>query len=514
MSDSNVGGRRNMSCINHIFIINGIIHETCSSKKNKPVIIQIYDYKQMFDSMDLYEAVSDMFNSGVNDDSLALLYNANTEIKVRVKTPSGLSVEQQFPKLVLQGDTWAPIMASNQVDTFGKQLIEEEPSFLYRYKGIVPVGVLGMIDDLAGISEGSMKAKELNAFINVKSAEKKLQFGANKCNTLTIYNKNVINEETDLLIDYWSEKHDKEDHLIEAFEGKIKMKKGSEQKYLGYIISDDGSNMKNILAKEKRAHGVKREIQYLIQGLGKFTFESSMIYINSLLRSTTLFAAETMYNISEKDYRQIERIDEDMMRRVVKTGRGFASYQLYLELGQLPARYVIKRMKVILFHYILTQKEETLMLKFLMAQKNCPTKGDWNSEVSDILEEFEINITIEELKNIPANRFKRIVKLKSEIAGFNYLKCQQQKCGKGSRIRYESLELQDYLNPFSNISIENQRLLFSLRCEMNILKSTFRRNPNINSRYCINSCKNEIDNKHLVYCPELNRNSEVQYEYI
>ena len=119
----------------------------------------------MFDSMDLDEAVSDMFNSGV---------------KVRVKSPSGLSVEQQFPKLVLQGDTWAPIMASNQVDTFGKQLIEEEPSFLCRYKGIVPVGVLGMIDDLAGVSEGSMKAKELNAFINVKSAEKKLQFGANK----------------------------------------------------------------------------------------------------------------------------------------------------------------------------------------------------------------------------------------------------------------------------------------------------------------------------------------------
>ena len=49
---------------------------------------------------------------------------------------------------------------------------------------------------------------------------------------------------------------------------------------------------------------------------------------------------------------------------------------------------------------------------------------------------------------------------------------------------------------------------------MNILKSNFWRNPNINARYCINSCKNEIDNEHLVYCPELNRNSEVQYEYI
>ena len=251
MSDSNVGGRRNMSCINHIFILNGIIHETCSSKKNKPVIIQIYDFKQMFDSMELDEAVADIFDSGVKDDTLALLYNANKNIKVRVKTPSGLGVEQKFSKLVLQGDTWGPIMASNQVDTFGKQLIEEEPSFIYKYKGNVPVGVLGMIDDLAGVSEGAMKAKQLNAFINVKTAEKKLQFGPDKCHTLTISNKNIIKEETDLHIDYWSEKHNKEDQIIETFEGKLKMKNVSEQKYLGFIISEDGTNIKIYLLKKK-----------------------------------------------------------------------------------------------------------------------------------------------------------------------------------------------------------------------------------------------------------------------
>ena len=72
--------------------------------------------------------------------------------------------------------------------------------------------------------------------------------------------------ETDLYIDHWSEKHNKEDHIVETFEGKLKMKNVSEQKYLGFIISDDGSNTKNILAKDKRAQGIKREIQYLIHG--------------------------------------------------------------------------------------------------------------------------------------------------------------------------------------------------------------------------------------------------------
>ena len=47
-----------------------------------------------------------------------------------MKTPSGLSAEAYFEHLVLQGDTWGPIMAANQVDSFGKQLIKEEPEYI------------------------------------------------------------------------------------------------------------------------------------------------------------------------------------------------------------------------------------------------------------------------------------------------------------------------------------------------------------------------------------------------
>ena len=65
MSDSNVGGRKEMSCINHIFILNGIIHETLSSSTNKPVQLKFFDFKQMFDSMKLKEAISDLYDSGI-----------------------------------------------------------------------------------------------------------------------------------------------------------------------------------------------------------------------------------------------------------------------------------------------------------------------------------------------------------------------------------------------------------------------------------------------------------------
>ena len=44
MSDSNVGGRQKKSGINHIWIMNNIIHDQHTSVKKKPIIIQQYDF--------------------------------------------------------------------------------------------------------------------------------------------------------------------------------------------------------------------------------------------------------------------------------------------------------------------------------------------------------------------------------------------------------------------------------------------------------------------------------------
>ena len=67
MSDSNVGGRQNKSGINHIWVINCIIHDQVSSVTKKPVVIQQYDYTQMFDSMDNNEACGNIYNYGINE---------------------------------------------------------------------------------------------------------------------------------------------------------------------------------------------------------------------------------------------------------------------------------------------------------------------------------------------------------------------------------------------------------------------------------------------------------------
>ena len=57
----------------------------------------------------------------------------------------------------MQEDTLSSIIASNQVDTIGKKLLEENPEYLYRYKDEVPIGVMAMVDDTVTVTEAGQK---------------------------------------------------------------------------------------------------------------------------------------------------------------------------------------------------------------------------------------------------------------------------------------------------------------------------------------------------------------------
>ena len=118
--------------------------------------MQIYDYAQMLDSIELKQAISDMFDAGVTDDNLALIYKANEEVNMAVNTPGGLSERQMIKNIVLQGDTWGSILAAVQVDSIGKEC--DQSGYGYQYKDSLPVSLLGLVDDMIGLTEAGYDA--------------------------------------------------------------------------------------------------------------------------------------------------------------------------------------------------------------------------------------------------------------------------------------------------------------------------------------------------------------------
>ena len=103
---------------NHLWIVNGIISDILSSKTKQPIDIQIFDYKQCFDSLWLQECMNDLYSAGLDDEKFALLYNINAKVNIAVKTPVGMTERQKIENVVTQGDVFGPMFCSKQVDTF------------------------------------------------------------------------------------------------------------------------------------------------------------------------------------------------------------------------------------------------------------------------------------------------------------------------------------------------------------------------------------------------------------
>ena len=470
MSDCQMGARKQKSCKNNIFMINGIIHEVMKSKRMKPVMLQIYDYAQMFDSIDLIEALSDIYNAGVSDDSLSLLHQANAEVQMAVKTPTGLTERQTIRDIVLQGDTFGSILASVQVDAIGQECMKT--GYYYLYKDTLPVGFLGLVDDIVGISEAGYKAQQQNVFINLKTAEKTLQFGVAKCKSMLISKDCDSVFSSDIMVDKWEVKYEENPMtgdlcLNENFSGQTKIEQTDKQMYLGFVISSTGDNMVNIEHIKKKSFGIIRKIFNRLNTLNlqQYYFECSIILLNVILRPSILYACEAYYNLKENEIRQIERIEESFLRKVLNTTKGCPIVQLYFEMGHTPARMEIQKIRLLYLQYILQQSDDSSLSKFLKLQMEFPTRGDWASRVKQDLQELEVKESFEEIKLMTKNKFSQILKCKARIKAFEYLTNKQGT--KGKDIIYSTIEMSEYLLPINRkLTLEQKRRQFAIRNKM------------------------------------------------
>ena len=220
--------------------------------------------------------------------------------------------------------------------------------------------MLGLVDDIIGVTEAGFKSQQMNVNLNVKTAEKGLQFGVTKCKSMIVGKniKNAINNE--LLVDGWKETfvdniETGECDLVDEYIGEIPIEETEEQKYLGFILSSKGDNMANINAIKKKSIGVIRTIMNKLDSLKlrQYYFECSIIFMNVILRGSILYASETYYNLTEMQLRKVERIEEEYLRKVLKTSKGCPIVQMYLAVGQWPAQFEIQKTRLLFLKLIL-----------------------------------------------------------------------------------------------------------------------------------------------------------------
>ena len=506
MSDSNVGARRKKNIRNHLFVLNGIINDVLV-KKDESVDIQILDYRQCFDSMWLEESINDLWDAGITDDKLALIAKANETVNVGVKTPFGETERRRLENIVMQGDIFGPLCCSVQVDTFGKECLESK-KHLYYYKEVVGVPPLAMVDDLLCISKCGMESVQMNGFINAKSNLKKLQFGVSKCHKMHVGKKSIVCP--DLYVDKWELKKtdtfdNEEENFVDEEKGDEKLDTTENEKYLGDIISSDGRNKKNVMARRSKGVGIVKQVMEILDGTcyGPFIFEVGQILRNSLLVNGILTNSESWYGIKDEEIDHLEQVDEMLLRKFLEVGAGCPKEMLYLETGSWPLRYVIMSRRLMFLHYLLNEDESSLVFMFLQAQIKNPVKNDWIHSVYENLEELGIGLALETISTLSTARFKKFLDVQIKARVLEYLNEVKAKHSKVMHIKHDELKIQKYLLSENQVNVQQSKFIFHARSRMLNVRTNFKNKYPKDRRNCPLGCKMEDSQEHLLSCEKI-----------
>ena len=129
---------------------------------------------------------------------------------------------------------------------------------------------------------------------------------------------------------------------------------------------------------------------------------------------------------------------------------------LHLETATIPIKYIIASRRLNYLHNILKRKNNEVLKKVYMAQKQNPLEGDFVKLVENdfnlINENFDENL----IRSMSKSKMKKFIKLKIKEAAFKYLTDEKNKKSKVKHIIYKKFKLQKYFssNSFSNHEVE------------------------------------------------------------
>ena len=166
-----------------------------------------------------------------------------------------------------------------------------------------------MVDDILIVSESGYKTSRMNGFINAKTAVKRLQFGHEKCHVMHIGKDIPDHKKVDLFVDKWKMQEVQSaltgaELSKETHEGDHVLNEASYEKYLGQVLSNDGSNVKNVINLSGKGTGMVNKIINILNHMpgGQRHFELAVIFRNSYLISSMLSCSEVWYDITEWEH--------------------------------------------------------------------------------------------------------------------------------------------------------------------------------------------------------------------
>ena len=478
MSDSQVGGRDEYNIRNHLFVLYSILNSVTNNEA--PAIdIHMYDLRKCFDGLWLEECINNLYEAGLQDDKLAMIYEGNKTNRVAIKTPGGMTERVTIERIVTQGGVTGPLCCSVQTDDIGRKSLESG-EHLYLYKGTVGIPTLAMVDDLAKVSECGVESVKDNAYINAKIEQDKQSFNGTKCHHMHVGKPSPL---CPVL-----KAHSTEMDIV------------SQEKYVGDIVSFDGKHTKNIAARRSKGIGMTNEIMAILNSmfLGSHYFKVALMLRQAMLVQVLLTNSETWLRLSKENMKKLEGVDLLLLRKLLRTPISTPKAGLYLETGCVPLCYIIKARRIMFLHHILTRDDNALISRVFWAQVHKPAKGDWCKVVREDLDDVGLTeLSFEQIKEMSKEKLKDLVNDHIRSSAFNQLQEDKMKLSKIASKTYDKLDIQPYL---TDATVPVRLMILTFRWRMRMINVGWNFGKKEKCPLCL---KEDDTQSHLLYCEKL-----------
>ena len=341
-----------------------------------------------------------------------------------------------------------------------------------------------MVDDIAAIGKCGADSVELNAIVNAKVRSKFLEFGTNKCFSLHVGKNNH--------------------QCSELFAQDSKLKKVTEVKYLGNIISEDGNNNKNIEDRWKKGMGIISSVTAILNevSLGKHYFNIGLLFRETNIINGILTCAEVWNNVTQNQIERLESVDETYLRSLFGAPATTTKEALYIETGKLPIRFIVSMRRLMYWWHLTKEDKSSMLFKFYSAQESKAVKGDWMKLLEKDKKDLGIELSDDELFEEYKTKYsiKKYLDKKVKIAAQQCLYNRKIQHTKLDNIVFTELKCEKYLLD-GRFTKREEKLLFKLRTRKYFVKSNYKKMYNFNL-FC-ELCKSQIcDQQHLLQCSD------------
>ena len=430
------GSTTNRSCSDNMFLLRGVLNH--ARYLNKPVYLLAYDFTQCFDSLWLEDCLLSLWDLGVSNQLIGMMFKMNQYANVTINTPHGKTDKFGVERIVKQGTVLGPDLCSCST----AEMADENVGGVG--VGSFNVGALLYVDDMILLCTNDVEASETHLRAVGFSIKKRLKFSHEKCFLLIAFKK-------------------KQDAVPDLDIDGSPVALTKTVKVLGDLFNDKGNNKDLINDRIKRGNAsIVNSISLCTElNLGKYSLVTLILLYQAVFLQSVLFNSQAWSDIKRTEFDRLQVVQLKYLKRSMKVPSSCPNAATFLEFGVIPIEGEIHSRQLSFLHHILTLENSDPVYKMYTELRSFEHEINWASDTKQLCEKYNL-LSYEEdaIKCMSKDSWKTLVRKNVETFWFNKLVQECVSMKKTQNLKYDALRCQDYLVAMSPLDAQ---IIFRLR---------------------------------------------------